>query len=282
MKRSVSILILIGVLVLGLTGMSSAFNLNRDVNVISREAGSGTRGAFIELVGVQERLPNGYKTDRTTIEAMIANKTDVVMASVASNPYAIGYISLGSLNERVKALSIDGIEPTQENIANGLYKIARPFNIATKEEPTGVIKDFIDFILSIEGQAIVADNYIPVIDGDLFVSDGSRGKAVVVGSSSVSPVMEKLAEAYVVFNPNADIEIQSSDSTAGMVGTIEGTADIGMASRELTAQELDQLHPVVIARDGIVVIVNNDNPIDNLTYGQLKGIYIGKETKWKL
>lgn len=281
MKKTLGILLLIGTLVLGLTGVGLAdFNLNRGINVISREAGSGTRGAFVELIGIEERLPNGNKVDRTTIEAMIANKTDVVLVSVAGNTYSIGYISLGSLNDRVKALNVDGVEPSQENIAAGLYKVARPFNIATKEEPTGVIKDFINFILSKEGQVIVSDNYIPVVDGESFVSDGSSGRIVVAGSSSVSPLMEKLAEAYVAINKNADIELQTSDSTAGMVGAIEGTADIGMASRAMTAAELEQLNGIVIAQDGIAVIVNNDNPIDDLTAEQIRDIFIGELTSW--
>lgn len=283
MKKTLGILLLIGTLVLGLTGVGLAnFNLNQGINVISREAGSGTRGAFVELIGIEERLPNGNKVDRTTIEAMIANKTDVVLVSVAGNTYSIGYISLGSLNDRVKALNVDGVEPSQENIAAGLYKVARPFNIATKEEPTGVIKDFINFILSKEGQVIVSDNYIPVVDGESFVSDGSSGRIVVAGSSSVSPLMEKLAEAYVAINKNADIELQTSDSTAGMVGAIEGTADIGMASRAMTAAELEQLNGIVIAQDGIAVIVNNDNPIDNLTAEQIRDIFIGELTSWSL
>ncbi len=284
MKKNISMLLLVSVLLLTFTGLAAAnFNQKRDIAIISREAGSGTRGAFVELLGIEVRLPNGNKTDRTTIEAIIANKTDVVLASVASNPYSIGYISLGSLQDQVKAINIDGVEPSQENIIAGTYKVARPFNVATVGETSDVIQDFLDFIMSAEGQAIVADNYIAVVaDAPGFVSKKPAGKVVVAGSSSVSPLMEKLAEAYVKINTNADIEIQTSDSTAGINSVIEGTSDIGMASRHLNENELAQVNDLVIAQDGIVVIVNNANPLADLTAEQVRDIYIGKITSWEL
>lgn len=283
MKKSISIVLLVGLLVFSAVGVSTAnFRLDRDINVISREAGSGTRGAFIELMGIEERTPDGSKVDRTTIEAIIANKTDVVLASVANNPYSIGYISLGSLNDRVKALKIDGVEPSQEAIASGEYKVARPFNIAFKNSLDELGEDFVNFIMSTEGQNLVSDNYIPVVQGETFSTTQPSGKIVVAGSSSVSPLIEKLAEAYLKFNNNADIEIQTSDSTAGMIGAIEGTCDIGMASREMKAEELEQLESKVIAQDGIAVIVHNDNPLENLTADQVKDIYVGETTTWEL
>ena len=258
------------------TGVSGA------ITVISREDGSGTRGAFIELTGVEEKNADGQKVDNTTADAEIANKTDVVLTSVAGNEKAIGYISLGALNDTVKAVKVDGAEATVDNVKNGSYKLSRPFNIATKGEPTGVAKDFINFILSKDGQAVVTNNkYIAVDDAaDAFVSDGSSGQIAVGGSSSVSPVMEKLIEAYKSVNPNAAIDLQTSDSTSGMTGAMDGTFDIGMASRELKDEEAAQLTGTVIALDGIAVVVNPANTIDDLSMDQIKSIYVGDITDW--
>ncbi|MGN0149666.1 MAG: substrate-binding domain-containing protein [Clostridia bacterium] len=260
---------------------SSAFKADRAITVVSREDGSGTRGAFIELFGIEEKDANGNKTDKTTTEAIIANKTDVMLTNVAGDEYAIGYVSLGSLSSSVKAVKIDGTEATPENVKNGTYKIARPFNIATKAEISDTAKDFIDFILSREGQEVVTNGYIPVNDSAQAYS-GSKpaGKIVVAGSSSVSPIMEKLKEAYLAVNTNAEIEIQTSDSTSGMNGAIEGTCDIGMASRDLKDSELAELTPTAIALDGIAVIVNNQNPIANLTSDSVKTIFTGEVTSW--
>ena len=211
-------------------------------SIVSREDGSGTRGAFTELFGIEDEI-DGEKVDMTTQEAQITNSTSVMMTTVAGDDYAIGYVSLGSLNDSVKAMKIDGAEATAENIKSGTYKVSRPFNIATKGEPTGVAKDFINFILSKEGQGVVTDNkYIAVDDNAAaFTSDGSSGQIAVGGSSSVSPVMEKLIEAYKAVNPNASIDLQTSDSTSGMTGTMDGTFAIGMASRELKDDEAAQL-----------------------------------------
>ena len=249
------------------------------ITVISREDGSGTRGAFIELTGVEEKNDAGEKIDNTTADAEIANKTDVVLTSVAGNEKAIGYISLGALNDTVKAVKVDGAEATVDNVKAGTYKLSRPFNIATKGEPTGVAKDFINFILSKEGQAVVTDNkYIAVDDNAAaFTSDGSSGQIAVGGSSSV---MEKLIEAYKAVNPNASIDLQTSDSTSGMTGTMDGTFAIGMASRELKDDEAAQLTGTAIALDGIAVVVNPANTIDDLSMDQIKGIYVGDITDW--
>ena len=252
------------------TGTSGA------IHVVSREDGSGTRGAFVELTGVED--DNG---DNTTVEAEIANRTDAVLTTVAGNEAAIGYVSLGSLNDTVKAVTVDGVEATVDNVKSGTYTLSRPFNIATKGEPTGVAADFINFIMSADGQAIVGEDYITVNDeAEAFTSDGSSGQITVGGSSSVSPVMEQLIEAYKAVNPNAKIELQTSDSTSGMTGAMDGTFAIGMASRELHDDEAGQLTAQAIAMDGIAVIVNPANTVDNLTMDQIRSIYVGETTDW--
>ncbi len=259
------------------------FDNSEYINVVSREDGSGTRGAFIELFGVEEKNEAGDKIDNTTDEAIITNSTDVMLTTVSGDEYSIGYVSLGSLNDSVKAVSIDGAEATVDNIKSGDYTIARPFNIATKGTPSDVVQDFINFIMSADGQAVISDNkYIPVDDGaTAFESNGASGKVVVAGSSSVTPVMEKLKEAYVAVNSGAEIEIQESDSTTGMTAAMDGTCDIGMASRELKDSETEGgLTAAVIAMDGIAVIVNNDNPTTDLSKDTVKGIYTGEITSW--
>ena len=260
---------------------AASFDNTSEITVISREPGSGTRGAFIELFGIEVKGEDGSKTDTTYEEAVIASKTDVVLQSVAGNDYAIGYISLGSLNDTVKALKIDGVAPSAQGVLDGSYKVARPFNIATKGEPTGLAKDFIDFIMSKEGQEIVADGYVPVAaDAAPYAGTKPAGKIVVGGSSSVTPVMEKLAEAYKAINTGAEIEIQMSDSTAGMTGVADGVLDIGMASRELKDSEKEQLTGLAIAQDGIAVVVNNNNPVEEMTSEQVNAIFTGKTTTW--
>jgi len=253
-----------------------------DITVISREDGSGTRGAFIELFGIEEKDADGNKIDKTITTADITNSTSVMMTSVADDTAAIGYISLGSLDDSVKAVKIDGAEASAENVSNGSYKVSRPFNIATKGTPNEVTQDFINFILSADGQAVVEEaGYISNGNTGAFKAAGVKGKISVAGSSSVTPVMEKLKEAYVAINPDVQIEVQQSDSTTGMTSAAEGVCDIGMASRELKDSELSAgLTPTVIATDGIAVIVNKDNSVDNLTSDQVKGIYTGTITKW--
>lgn len=252
-----------------------------EITVVSREDGSGTRGAFIELFGIEAKGEDGTKKDMTTKEAVIANKTDVMMGNVAGDPAAIGYTSLGSLNDTVKALSIDGAAASAENVKNGTYSIARPFNIATNGEATGLAKDFIDFILSAEGQQVVSGSYI-AIDANAPAYAGTKpsGKISVAGSSSVTPVMEKLKEAYLAINSGAEIEIQMTDSTAGMTAAMEGVCDIGMASRELKPAEAEKLTGISIALDGIAVIVSPENPIDGMTSAQVQSIFTGETTSW--
>ena len=252
-----------------------------DITVVSREDGSGTRGAFIELFGIEEKDANGEKVDHTTEDANITNSTAVMMSTVAGDEYAIGYVSLGSLDESVKAVKIEGAEATEENIKSGTYKVSRPFNIATKGEGSEVTKDFINFILSEEGQKVVSDNgYISMDDVKPFESNGATGKIVVAGSSSVTPVMEKLKEAYLAVNTGAEIEINQSDSTTGMTSAMDGICDIGMASRELKDEEAEALTATVIATDGIAVVVNNANPTEDLTSDQVKAIFTGETVAW--
>ena len=255
------------------------------ISVISREDGSGTRGAFIELFGVEEKNDAGEKVDNTTVDAQITNNTSVMMSTVAGNQYAIGYISLGSLNDEVKALKIDGAEASAENVENGSYKVSRPFNIVTKDGLSADAQDFENYIMSADGQQIVEDNgYIKVADdAKAYEQSDAEGKVVVAGSSSVTPVMEKLKEAYEKANGGKiTVEVQQSDSTTGITSASDGLCDIGMASRELKDEETkENLTATEIARDGIAVVVNNDNDIDELTSDQVKAIFTGETTDWE-
>lgn len=250
--------------------------------VVSREDGSGTRGAFIELFGIEKKGQDGKKVDTTTESASITNSTAVMMTTVAGNKDAIGYISLGSLNDSVKALKIDGAEASAANIKNASYKIARPFNIVTKGDVKPAAKDFIAFIMSKEGQQVVSANgYIGDEKAAAYQGSKQTGKIVVAGSSSVTPVMEKLKEAYKKVNPDVNIEVQQSDSTTGVKSAISGICDIGMASRDLKQSELDAgVKNTVIATDGIAVIVNKDSKVNNLTKTQVADIFTGKITEW--
>lgn len=247
------------------------------ISVISREEGSGTRGAFVELVGVQ----NSNKVDQTTIEAAITNSTSVMMLSVSKDVNAIGYISLGSLNDSVKAIEVDGVKPSVSTIKEGSYKLSRPFNIVVKEKLSPLAKDFIDFILSSQGQAIVAKSYIPLDTTTSYKGKIQEGKLVVAGSSSVTPIMEKLKEAYLKVQPQVEIDVQLSDSSTGVKSAIEGICDIGMASRNLKDSEIEKsAKAIVIAMDGIAVIENNENAITSLTKEQIKNIYLGSTKLW--
>lgn len=258
------------------------FDTAREIHVLTREDGSGTRGAFTELFGIEQKNEAGEKIDCTTNTAAVTNSTSVMMATVAGDPYAVGYISLGSLNGTVKAVRIDGCEATVENIRNGSYKIARPFNIATKDGLNDAARDFIRFIVSGDGQRVIEKNgYISASAGESYRGKMDSGKIIIAGSSSVTPIMEKLKEAYLERNPEVTIEIQQSDSSTGMADTADGTCDIGMASRALKDSEIKKgLTAAVIAMDGIVVVVNNDCLINNLTSLQVKDIFTGKVVRW--
>ena len=254
---------------------------SNDITIVSREDGSGTRGAFIELFGIEEKK-DGEKVDMTTDDAQITNSTSVMLTTVAGDDYAIGYVSLGSLNDTVKALKIDGEEATEQSIKDGKYKICRPFNIATKKGADNELaKDFISYIMSKEGQQVISDNgYIGDDSAEAYAGTKPSGKVVVGGSSSVSPVMEKLIEAYKKVNTGAEIELQTTDSTTGMTSAIDGSYDIGMASRELQDDEEDKLDSQAIATDGIAVIVNKNNTTDELSSDQVKDIYTGNAVAW--
>lgn len=264
------------------TGSAGSSSKSQTITVVSREDGSGTRGAFIELFGIEEKDASGKKVDNTTDDATITNSTEVMMTTVAGDEAAIGYTSLGALNSSIKALKVDGAEATAANVKSGTYKISRPFNIATKGTVSEVTQDFINYILSEDGQKIVESNgYISQGNSGAFTSNGASGKIVVAGSSSVTTVMEKLLEAYQKVNTGAKIELQESDSTTGMTAAIDGTCDIGMASRELKDSEKSAgLTNQVIALDGIAVIVNNKNSASNITSEQVKAIFTGETTDW--
>lgn len=277
MKKVMGILLTIA---LGLNLAGTAFAAD-EINVISREAGSGTRGAFIELTGIEVKDADGNKVDMTYEDAVIQNGTAQVITTVEGDEAAIGYISLGSLGDTVKAVTVNGVEATAENVKNSTYTLARPFNIAVKEGVSDTAKDFVAWILSAEGQQMVSDNKYVALDAAAYTAAPVAGKIVVGGSSSVGPLMEKLAEAYKAANPDVEIEVQISDSTTGMKGAADGTFDIGMASRELKQSELDAgLVPTVIAMDGIAMIVNKANEVANLDIEQIRQIFTGEVTDW--
>lgn len=280
LKTTLSIIACIALSITMLAGCSAESGTS--ISVISREDGSGTRSAFVELLGIEEKDVNGNKVDNTTVLAEITNSTSVMMTTVAGNKNAIGYISLGSLNNTVKAVKIDGVEATAENVKNGSYKVSRPFNIVTTDNITTLAQDFINYILSAEGQAIIeTEGYVSVDGSSTFATSGEAGKIVIVGSSSVTPVMEKLAEKYQKINTNATIEIQQNDSTTGVTAVTDGICDIGMASRELKDSEIKNgAKSTVIAMDGIAIILNNENTVDNLSAQTIKDIYTATITNW--
>ena len=292
MTKKITATALFGVLAVsafaGCGGANSSSNGSSDagsdasktISVVTREEGSGTRDAFTELTGVLVK-DGDNKTDNTTTSAVTINSTEAVITNVKDNEAAIGYISLGSLNDTVKALKIGGVEATADNVKSGDYAVSRPFNIAYKGELSDVAQDFVDYIMSSDGQKIVSDNgYVTVSENAAYSGKKPSGKISVAGSSSVSPVMEKLAEAYQKVNTNAKVEIQTSDSSAGMQSAMGGTCDIGMASRDLKDEEKSTLKVETIAKDGIAVIVNNANTCDDLTLDQVKSIYTGETTVW--
>ena len=287
-KKVLSMAVLSAVVVTGFVGCGNGAGsgnkadeaqqpASAQIAVISREDGSGTRGAFIELFGVEQKNDAGEKEDMTTEEAAITNSTSVMMQSVAGDVNAIGY-------DTVKAVKIDGVMPSVEAIKDGSYKISRPFNVVPNAAGLSpVAQDFLDFILSAEGQAVVEENgYISSVDGAAAYAGGNQsGKVVVAGSSSVTPVMEKLKEAYIALNPDVTIEVQMSDSTTGVTYAIDGTCDLGMASRELKDSEIEKgVSSTAIALDGIAVIVNNDNTVSDMTAEQVMNIYTGQVTDW--
>ena len=283
MKKIVAGIILASMLMVTLAGCGSkdGFDTKRAVNAITREDGSGTRGAFVELFELEEKLEDGSKRDLISKDIGVENNTNTILTTVKEDTYAIGYISMGSLNEEVKAVQIDGTEASADNVKSGDYKISRPFAIATKSDPSEVAKDFIDFILSKEGEEVIADSYIAITDNaEGYAGDKPSGTITVGGSSSVSPLMEKLIERYKEVNPNASVELQISDSSIGMTQTIDGAYDIGMASRALKDSEKEELEDTQIALDGIAVIVNLENEVSGLSQDEIRRIYLGEVEAW--
>lgn len=252
----------------------------QDIFPISREMGSGTRGAFVEIFEIQKEVRN-KKVDATTQKAEVTNSTGVMMTTVANSANSIGYISLGSLNDTIKAVSIDGVSPSVQNINNKTYGISRPFNVVTKAM-NPVIEDFLKYALSKEAKGIVEKTGYISVAKDSYVSTKPSGKIIIAGSSSVTPLMEKLKESYEKINPNVEIEIQQSDSTTGVNSVVEGIADIGMASREIKESELKKgINAQVLAIDGLAVIVNKENPISNLKKEDVRKIFLGEITSWE-
>lgn len=261
---------------------ADAFDTAQEIAVFTREDGSGTRGAFIELTGVEQKDADGKKVDMTTEAAAVQSSTNGVMTAVANDATAIGYISLGSLNDTVKAVTVDGVKAGADTVKDGSYTLARPFNIVTNGDATDpVAVDFIAYCLSADGQAIATDKGYIGSEGEAFTSAQPAGKIVVGGSSSVAPLMEKLVEAYKTVNPNAEIEHLTTDSTTGVSGALDGSYTIGLASRDLKDSETEAgAKATVLAMDGIAVVVNPENPIENLTVDQIKSIYVGEVTTW--
>lgn len=285
MKRTLCMILVVILSIAALQGCaksSGGFDASMEIGLSSRESGSGTRSAFVELFGIEQKDENGDKVDRTLESAVQTNSTAVMMNTVAGDPYAIGYISLGSLNDTVKALLIDGVAPSVETVKDGSYTISRPFNVVTKGEPSELAADFLSFVLSGEGKRVIEENgYIGVSDESAYAGYAHSGKLVIAGSSSVSPVMEKLIEAYKAHNPDAQIELETSDSSTGASSTAEGICDIGMISRALKDSEAEKgLTSSTIAMDGIAVIVNLENPCAALTREQVMDAYTGEYTSW--
>ncbi len=296
MKKKILALLMTSVMVLGAaacsssqSGTSNTDNQQQEeqtepegttgqISVISREEGSGTRGAFVELMGVVDDDDN----DITTVSAEITNSTSVMLTTVAGNPAAIGYVSLGSLSNDVKAVKVDGVEATTDNVKSGTYAVARPFLLAYKDGSlSDIAQDYLKFIMSADGQKIIGDEgYISVEEGEAYTASGLSGKIVLAGSTSVAPVMEGLADAYKALNPDVTIEIQQTGSGSGITSAIEGVCDFGMSSRELKDSEKAELTSTQIAMDGIAVVVNNANTVENLSSETIKGIYLGEITDW--
>lgn len=286
MRKKIGVAMLVIATMIGLSacqGFDEGFVPDREINVISREDGSGTRAAFTELTGLMVTDGAGNVTDMTTMEAYIGNGTSIIMGSVGSNFYSIGYVSLGSLNDTVRAMPINGVLPSIATVQDATYPLFRPFNLAVPFEISEAAQDFIDFILSAEGQSVVeGQGYVPVDSNPQAYrrTRGLSGRVVILGSTSIAPVMEHLKEAYETINPGVTVEVQSAGSSAGINAAIQGVADIGMASRDISEGELGELNSLTIAFDGMAVIVNNDNPVTTLSIEEVRQIYAGEITRW--
>ena len=280
--KKLAVILIVSAMILSLSFANGASETNSKINVISREEGSGTRGAFVELTGVEEKI-DGVKVDQTTLDAEIASSTSVVITTVEGDKNAIGYISLGSLSDKVKAIEVDGVYPTTESVKSGEYKISRPFVVAFKTL-SETAEDFLNFVMSSNGQDIVEKKgYIRVDDGNKYAYESSKksGSVTISGSSSVYPVMEVLVEAYMTLNPDVKVTLMQSDSTTGINDAISGKSDIGLSSRNLKDSEIEKgLKYNVMAMDGIAVIVNNANEVKGLSSETIRDIYKGTVTTW--
>ncbi|HBC29891.1 MAG TPA: phosphate ABC transporter substrate-binding protein [Clostridiales bacterium] len=257
------------------------FDFDKDITVVARDAASGTRGAFHEIMNIIVK-ENDTEVDKLVVGALEFDGTDKVITAIEGDKYGIGYISLGSVSERIKAVAVDGVEPTVENVRSGSYSVSRPFLLVTKGTESKLVKDFLKFTESAEGQAITNEmKFIGAIDAPgEYTASGMSGTIKVAGSTSVAPLMEKLQEAYNELNPDVTFETQAQGSSQGIKAAIDGSYDIGMASRELKAEEASELNRYVLAIDGIAVIVNNENPKSDLAADDITNIYIGEITKW--
>ena len=282
MNRKLCVIAMLIICVIAFCGCGNdedTVGVQGEVSLITREDGSGTRDAFAELLGIVDE--NGYDLISDTAE--VTNSTAVMITSVMGNPYALGYISLGSLCDEVKVLSVDGVKPSAENVKSGDYKVARTFNVVYKDgELSATAEDFMKFVLSAEGQQIVEETgFISAVDGESYTPSGITGKVTLAGSTSVAPVIEAMADKYKELNPDVTIEIQQTGSSAGISSTLEGVCDIGMSSRELKDTELNELKCVEIAMDGIVLIVNHENLINNLSSEEINRLYTVEILKWE-
>lgn len=264
-----------------LTVLLTGCRENADINVISREAGSGTRDAFTQLTGIKE---NG--SDNTAVTSEITSSTFVVIKSVAGDKNAIGYVSLGTLAGDIKALKINGTAPSAENIENGTYPLVRTFNIVDRGDLTAEAQDFVDFVMSAEGREIIEkEGYVAAGEADSpekSEKDSRKGRIVIAGSTSVAPLMDVLADKYMKYHPKVKIEIQQTGSGAGITSVLAGACDIGISSRELTEEEMAKgARASAIARDGIVVIVNQENETEDMTIDEIRDIFTGRRTVWR-
>ena len=250
------------------------FDADRVIAVFTREDGSGTRSAFIEITGVGDDM---------YIEAVVQNETAQILTSVETNDSGIGYVSVGSLSDSVKALEIDGVIPSNETIMDGSYSLQRPFLVVVTDEKKNdpLVQDFLDFMLSIEGQELAANRTTQAVDNpSAYSPSGLSGTLKVGGSTSVEPLMQQMREAYIAHNPGVEIEISGGGSGTGINEATEGILDLGMSSRELRDNEKELLTDIAIALDGVAVIVNAANPLTGLTLDQVREIYVGEIIRW--
>ena len=253
---------------------AAEFDADRVIAVFTREDGSGTRSAFIEITGVGDDM---------YVEAVVQNETAQILTSVETNEAGIGYVSVGSLSDSVKALEIDGVLPSNDTIMDGTYTLQRPFLVVVTDEKKDdpLVQDFIDFMLSAQGQEISASRWTMVLsNAHTYESSGLTGLLTVGGSTSVEPLMQRLREAYIALNPGVEIEVSGGGSGTGINQATEGILDIGMSSRELRDAEKEELTDIAIALDGVAVIVNKANPINELSIEQVKEIFTGEKTRW--